>query len=411
MYYVVIISKGSIEMKTKIFIILLLASSQLFGNTEIFKEVDKLIEDKKYETAFKYLVENQDKIEANELLKKKTELSINYFVKSMLHEMFSFVDIPKEDNIYDYRSKDGSYSSFVFNVEEEFSKLLTEYPDDGELYFWLGQYYYDVLLRYPESWKKTDDEVIDLTIKNYALAISKGFTSEILFASLGHMHLRKGDNPKAEELYTQAIKLNPENPGYSYNMAVAQYSQQKYEAAQKTIKVPMEKYINIYYKSDAYFLAGDVEVNLDNLNKAAEYYDKGKELNPKNYMFYQRLIIVYLAGEKLKDAADNSKAFFNMYPTNPRTMQYLIQQYHSYNKIDALLAITDELLKEHKDNHEALGNLYFHRSVVNDGLKEIKSAIEDLDKANEMFLKVYDEDHGVFAEIGRLKKEYKGELE
>lgn len=387
-------------------IILITSTISVFSSEEVFNKIDDLISKNKFKTAYDYLISNSDKIEENNLLKKKTELCINNFVNSMSHEMFSFIDIPEGHDIYDYRGKDGSYESFVFRVEEEYSNMLKKYPNDPELYYWLAQYYYDILLRYSGRWLKSDQEVIDLAIKNYNLSIDKGFSNEFLYGNLGYMYLRKGVFDKSEICYKKSLILVPDNASNAYNLSISLYRQKKYRDAQEFIKIAIDNYKDNYYKADSYYLAGDIETNLDNLDKAVEYYENAKKLNPQNYLYYQRLILVYLASNNADLANKNSIIFFNMYPTNPNAIQYIIEQYNVYGKLENALTIIEELIIEYKLNYEALGNLYFHKALVNDGLYNTEASLEDLISAEKIFIKVFPEEHEVFNEIKRLRDEF-----
>ena len=95
-----------------ILLLIMLLVGFLFADTNVYEkmdlntkkviqEVDKLIEERKYETAFGTLTTANE----NEyILAKKIELCTNYFVQSMMHQLFAFKNLVDNEDIYDVRN-------------------------------------------------------------------------------------------------------------------------------------------------------------------------------------------------------------------------------------------------------------------------------------------------------------------
>ena len=73
----------------------------VFGQTEseTVKKANDFIASKKYETAFKTLQDFDPKNEKPNISLLKEEIALNYFVTSIMHEMFAFKDLEKGEDI------------------------------------------------------------------------------------------------------------------------------------------------------------------------------------------------------------------------------------------------------------------------------------------------------------------------
>jgi hypothetical protein len=117
-------------------------SQSLEVNT-VLSEAELLINNKKYESAYKLLDYFDSENEVPEIYIKKIDICINYFVQSLMHEIFALTDLEEDQDIMEIRGQEGSFSMYVLNVSEVMNKLLEEHPDNGRLYKAFGDYYFD----------------------------------------------------------------------------------------------------------------------------------------------------------------------------------------------------------------------------------------------------------------------------
>nr|MCR5612310.1 hypothetical protein [Treponema sp.] len=62
---------------------------------KLLAEVDACIYQKKYATAFSKLSEQDNEY----VIAKRVDVAINYFVQSMMHQMFAFKDLDEDDDL------------------------------------------------------------------------------------------------------------------------------------------------------------------------------------------------------------------------------------------------------------------------------------------------------------------------
>ena len=123
---------------------------------KLIGEVDALIYQKQYATAFGRLSD-----ETNEyIIAKRVEVAINYFVQSMMHQMFAFKNLDEDDDIEDVRGETGTYSLIFYNREDVIKKFVEQNGEKPILDYALGLYYEDVHNRYGEDWLIPEDASI-----------------------------------------------------------------------------------------------------------------------------------------------------------------------------------------------------------------------------------------------------------
>jgi tetratricopeptide (TPR) repeat protein len=387
---------------TIIFLSVTLVNS--YANNSYLEECNRLIEEKKYESAFEYLNEHSKEIDSSDIIIKKTELALYYFVLSTMHQMFAFKDISIDEDIYDYRGKEGRYNYHLFKPDEALKEEIAKNKKNGELYFWLGQYYYEVLEKYSEDWLIDPATLQKLIVENYELAIVNSYSDVVLFSNLGQIYLREDEFGKAESNLKKAISITLNNPGYHHNLAVALYRQDKFNEAIENVKKAINLYDDCYYKADSCFLAGTIALDGEDYDESIAYFEEGKLLEPNQYRFYQQLIILYLFSNGIDKAAENSVAFFNMYPKNPSVISTIVDYYNGYGHLDEMEKLFEILLNSHSSDNEIMGNIKFHRAMVLEALNKDEEAIQDLNAAERNFRTVFNNDHGVFAQINKLRE-------
>ena len=67
--------------------------------TEIINKANDLIANKKYETAFKLLQDFDARNEKPDVVLLKEDIALNYFVTSIMHEIFALKDLEKNEDI------------------------------------------------------------------------------------------------------------------------------------------------------------------------------------------------------------------------------------------------------------------------------------------------------------------------
>jgi len=386
---------------------LFISLSSIFGQTdnEILLNAKSFITNRKYDSAFKLLNEADPKNEKPDFVLLKEEIAINYFVKSIMHQMFGLKDLAVDEDIYQLRDQEGISNIYSFPVDEVLLKLIKKYPENYKLYKGLADYYYEVHLKYGDNWLKSNDELIELIEKNYSFALSNNEFDFLTYYVLGYIALLKEDYKASIPNFLASIKLNDLYPTSYYNLAYAYLSLNDRDNALQNAMKSLDLYSDQTYKGDAARMIATIYSEQGNESKMIEYYELSNEIDPNNYYTLRPLLSYYV-----KNGTDNliqaTTTFYELAPDNPTIYNDLFEIYYEYDKPDQLVEFFKSQLDKFKSDPLVYGNLNLYLGrIARESDKTIAS--EYLIKARESFSKVLDPNHQVFKIIDEALKELK----
>lgn len=380
-------------------LLLLISFSAVFAQSEsvILTKVNDLIADKKYESAFQAL----DKFDKNnakpDIVLLKEDILLNYFVTSMMHQLFALKDLKKDEEIGDYRGKAGSYDMHMFETDSILLSLIKKYPGNYRLYKGLGDYYYAVQTHYSGNWLKDDSTLFELIIKNYRIAAEHGLGDHSMYFAMGLSNLSLSKYKEAIPDLLRAIELKKDYVDAEYNLAYAYLFTDDRMNAIKYAKLSIDHYTDPEPKSDAARLAGAAYLELQDDKNAIKYYELAYSLSPENYENLKPLVDLYVkSGNPKKDETRN--AFYRLAPEKPAIYNDLSHIYSEYDKTQELIEYFKKQLSHYAENKKISGNLYFYLGRLYLGTDK-KEAKEYFLKAKEVFASVYEKDDQVFESI------------
>lgn len=378
---------------------LTLFSLTVFGQTETetIKKANDFIEDKKYETAFNLLDKFDPTNDKPDIVLLKEEILLNYFVTSIMHQMFALTDIKKNEDILDYRGKEGSFSMQMFQVDSILTRLIKIYPNNCKLYKGLGDYYYDAHLRYGDNWLKNNEEQIELMQTNFQKAVDGNCADYLSNYVLGYTNLSQEKNKESIPYFLKSIEMNKNYASSHYNLAYAYLFTDDRENALKYAKNSLDLYNDKEYKSDAARMVGQIYTELKDDKNALTYYEMADKIDPENYYNIKPILNLYIKTNN-KKANETTKAFFSLAPANPTIYNDLEEIYLSNKKDKDLIAFYKSQFSVFKDNEKVQGSLNFYLARIYLDIDK-KVAKDYFIKAKETFEKVFDKDHAVFNAI------------
>jgi len=347
--------------------------------------VDALVAVQKYDSAFK-LIAGESKNPF--LVAKQVELATNYFVQSLNHKMFAFKDLEPGETLEALRSGNGTFSMYSFDPETVIGGLLDSGTKAPILYVALGDYYYDVSLRYQGRWTEDDQTIAQKAIENYKKAISGGIVTSNILANYADKASELGDYKVASDLYERALMLDPTLINADYNIAYDNLMLGNYDIAiaegEKAIQIYAD---NANYRMDAILLCSDAAYYNNNYSLALDYLAKALDISHDEYRVYQKLGNVYLGLGDIKNANDSLDSLFAFAPTNPAATQMVSKVYLTVKNASALFDFYQRNLDKYKTQPEAQGNLYFHLGLQYETDGKKAEALNAAKKAKDAFIK------------------------
>lgn len=391
-------------MKQLFTVIFIFISIFTIAQEESIKEAQKLIENKKYKSAFISLREADPNNENPDIVIEKSRLLMDYFVMSMMHQMFSLMDIDKTEDIMDYRGKEGESEMFDYNPEIALKQAIEEHPDNYKLRKTLGYYYHEVFLKYGGRWLQPDSVLVNSFMENYKLAYENGIYDDWSLYGIGFGFLSSQKYQESIKYFEEAIKINPDYPTSHYNLAYAYLYIDDRENAAESAKKALELYEYPQEKADAARIVAVCYSELEQYEKSMEYYRISNEIDPNNYYTLKPLLSVeiYLNDEAYKK---RTKEFFLLAPANPTIYQNLMEAYWKNEKQKELIEFLESVKPEFENDNKVYANLYFYIAKIQYDSEDFENAKPNFEKSKEIFKNVFELNHRVFEVIDTYLKD------
>ena len=385
--------------KISTFLISILFTLSVFGQTEteVIKKANDFIANKKYESAYNILDNFDPNNGSPNIVLLKEDIALNYFVSSIMHQSFGFVDLEKGQNISDFRGKEGSFGMKMFVINKVLDSLITIYPNNCKLYKGLGDYYYQVQIKYSGRWLKEDSVLFELMDKNFSKAIEGNCGDYMSYFVKGYISVVKEKYKDCIPYFMKSLTLNKDFSSSYYNIAYSYLNLENRDSVLKYAKNSFDIDSVAVFKSDAARMMGQVYSDMLNGEKAIFYYELADKIDSGNYYNIKPLLNLYMRTGSAK-VKETTMKFFNLEPTNPTIFNDLEEIYYNNKKEKDLIAFYKEQLPAFKDNLNVTGNLYFFLGKIYIATDK-KLAKEYLINAKTIFKDVYDKDHPVFKAI------------
>ena len=362
----------------------------------------QLIEQKQYKSAWETLHSHAEEIPFSDMMILKSRLSIRYYSSTNMFQTFTFDNLEEGETLEHVRRKQAKGEVKLFDPAGGLLTALREDPQNGEIHYWLGEFYFTVLHLIGEDIGMSEEELKHQIILHYRKALELGESNEFLSANLGYTELTVQDWSSAAVHFNQALSENPENTSYRYNLATAYANAGEIEKAGAAVEQALESQSSPPDRADALFLGSTIALMKEDGQRARQYLEEGKALSPKDYRFPERLIQICLVQGDWEGAIANSISLFDLYPHNPESCQSILNHFNAFKGLSHLEIFFTRQTGKYKDDPEALGNLLYHWGVVSLLNGQISDGRASLEMAMAEFKKVFEEDHQIFGIIQNL---------
>lgn len=158
-----------------------------------------------------------------------------------------------------------------------FEELVIKYPEIYQIHLNIGTCYFE-----KGELDKAEEEfqvVLDKTMETHGDYKKDKGTSLRAFTGLGEIYLQKEKFETAQEYFTQALDISPEDEISAYNVGEVYFSNQKIDEAieyfELAIKIKKEW-------SKPYLKLGYAYLNKGDFDKSLEYFQKFIEIDPES---------------------------------------------------------------------------------------------------------------------------------
>lgn len=364
--------------------------------TDVISAAQKLIDEKKYESAYVLLNNDDPNNEKPDVVLLKEDIVLNYFVTSMMHHAFTLKDLKKNEDIMKYRGQTGTFSMYPFQVDSALLKLIAKYPDNCKLYRGLAFYYYEVLNKYG-GWLGDEGELEQNILDNSTKTIDGGCADYATYHNMGVVLLMQEKTEQGIPYLQKATELDPEQADAHYNLAYAYLFADQHDSALRHVKISLDLYKDRKFKADAAHMVGQILMEQKDYHNSLKYFEMADKLIPDDFHTLNSMLRLYLmTGNKKADGT--AKRIFNLDPENPTVYNALGEAYTSAGKDSELINFYKAQMPKYKNNYYVLGNLNFYLGIQYSDIDKVASK-EYFLKAKEFFSHVFKNDHDVFGVI------------
>ncbi len=371
------------------------------GAKEVIARAERLVSERKYESAFKLLAEFDKDSNIPEVALRRSEIALKYHVQSVEHYAFGFVDLKEGETLDQYRATAGPYRIYPFEVDHVLEGLAGKYPKNGKLFRALGEYYYEVAVRFGDNWMKPQGELLKLAEKNLASARDLGESDYYSLFVMGTVRLAERDYERAAGLLKESIRLKEDYPPGQFNMAYVHFARKNYEEGLPFARKAYDLYGDRDLKSEAARMVGVFYRSMKDNARSIEFYEKSNELVPKNFYTLTGLVGLYLETKDAGRAGSTAEGLFSIQPKNPRVSEELLNIYYRQGYKDDLQRFFSRMEDKYAGDPHVVGNLRFYRAkffaLENDREKSRRS----LELSRESYGKVFPKEHKVFRMIDK----------
>lgn len=328
-----------------------------------------LIQTKKYESAMNLLNAADPTNDRPDYVITKTNLVLNYFVSSIMHQIFALKDLKPNEDVNDYRGEQGSYSMFFFAPDSLLNRLKAKYPDNYKIHKTLGDFYRQVDVKYG-NW--LSDSVLDYMYENYDIAYHHGVFDEKSLFCLGYYHLLNQAYEKSIPFFLKSLELNPQNADCHYNVAYAYIYAEKPDLAVPHVKKSFTLYKDNNLKSDAARMLGVIYFQRKDYVSALKYFRKADKILPDDFTTLMYILDAQLELNDKKSVATTIK-IFNLEPGHPTICKSLTDSYIRAGKAYDLISFFLNRIQYFSFDDMSLGTIYYY---LGDLYREIKLSIK-----------------------------------
>lgn len=372
----------------------------LKGQNPAIEQANKLIAIQRYASAYEVLKGSDPNDQSPETAIARTNLLLNFYVKTDKFHAFGLKDIAPNQNLQDFRDGNVSVRMQPYKPDSILNKLVRQYPNNYKLHYALGNFYYEVYLLYSgDKWLLPDSVVTENIKSHYLKAYENGESDYWSLFGIGYTYLLEGDYDNGIVFLEKSIKENPEYPLSYYNLAYAHLTKEEYEKTIKLGEKAFELQFIPEFKAEAAVLLGTAYRGLKQQQKAYEQMLTAVKLYPSDYNALIPLLELELEMDKTAEYKRRTNEIFRLDPKNPIIYQDIMKAYSENEREKEYIAFLESKQSEYRSNLPASANIHFYLAVAQYENQEWVPAKINFEKSRSLFRNLYKSDHNIFKVI------------
>ena len=373
----------------------LLSIVALRSQNSVINEANAMIAEQKYATAYEFLTGSDPNNRDPDVAISKSNLLLNYYIKTDQFQKFGLKDLAPNQDLHQLRENNATVRMFNYKPDSVISQLIIQNPQNYKLRNALGNFYYEVHLKYPEDWILPDSVVV-LNMKNsYEEAYNNGVYDYWSLFGIGYAYLLEDEFQKGIPFLQKSIELNSNYPISHYNLAYAYSNTDQFPECLASAQKAYDMQVVPEFKAEAARLIAMTCEELKDPKKALEYYRLADQILPNDYNTLSLLLALELKTNDVQYKKHTNQLFF-LDPDNPVIFQDLLKMYSEQEKEKEFIDFMENLKPQFRQNIPVMANIHFHQAIAQYETEEWVAAKINFERARSLFRNLFKSSHGVF---------------
>lgn len=386
-------------MKNMFLLLFVFCYGALTAQNPAIDQANKLIANKRYASAYEVLRGSDPNDQIPEIAIAKSNLLLNFYVKTDRFQAFGLKDIAPNQYLQDFRDNNANVKMLKYKPDSVLNKLIKQYPTDYKLNYALGNFYYEVhLIHSDDSWIVPDSVVVKNIQDNYLKAYNNGEFDYWSMFGLGYTYLLDEEFDKCIPFLEKSVELNPEYPLSYYNLAFAYLEKNEPQKALRLAQKSFELQEIPEFKAETAILIGTIYQKMKDNNKALEYLLMANKMLPNDYHVLLPLMELEMAMNKV-DYVKHTNELYLLDPSNPIIYQDLMKIYSENEKDKDFVKFLDDKRNLYRASVPVSANIHFYMAIAQYEIDEWVASKINFEKARSLFRSLYKPDHNVFKVI------------
>lgn len=322
---------------------------------------DKFIADKQYGSANGALGADDNEY----IILKRTELVTNYFVYSLMHQIFVIKNLDPDEDLMElrkmasYGSETQTYAMTYWDPVDVITGYAEEHGMSPALQLALGHYYYDTLMRYGNNWLESVEDMIKKSSENFAAAFEAGCYKKTYLDEYAELLMNIYEYEKACKVFSTSVTLVSNDARTWFNYAVAALYAEKLDTAVTAAKNAIKyKDPDPDYDLDAYLLLIDIYKQKNDTTNVNKTIQQAKKAYPD-----KALPLLY-EGHEYNTNGNTEKAtecFVKAYQLDDSdsVLKRAIDSYYMYKMIDPAIDFCEQCIALKSDDGNKRSMLWY----------------------------------------------------
>lgn len=371
----------------------------------VMKTCDSFLTKRKYYSAFKVLHAYDSSNQNPDILFKKQEIAMNFYLAHDKYQMFSFIDIEPFQVIQSFRNKNLSGEVYQLPFDKLYEALIQKDPSNEKLRGHLIEYYFQCYIEFGEEWVVPSSAIFQNIQREIMYLDDNQKATAYHYYIMGYILMAREKALDAIPFYKKSFEMDSKDGETQFNLAYAYQNLGQADSALKYYKLAIVSYQDTNQKADAARNIAFIYESQQDIYNALVYLEMSEKLEFTNYYTMRSLLKIH-AVQRDNREKEYLDRFYLTAPDNKQIYIDLLAIYTHVNRLGELEKYFQKQLIAFRENILISAHLNFFMAELTKS-KDKEKTKAYLNAALQNYKKVLPAKHEQIGFVENIIKEYK----